>query len=113
MDTSISENTETGVIFRKLSKAEKDKYPKIYGYGSVEQLEADPSRFGGDEDNPLTHWIPFIDRDGDLRFEPCTKEYFYFYRNKNRNEERRNYRYNERFPISIDYLYEDYDFEFA
>lgn len=97
----------------KLSKAEKDKYPKIYGYGSVEQLEADTSRFGDDKDNPLTHWIPFIDRDGDLRFEPCTKEYFYFYRNKNRNEERRDYSYKYRFPISIDSLYEDYDFEFA
>lgn len=97
----------------KLSKAEKDKYPKIYGYGSVEQLEADPTRFGDDKDNPLTHWVPFIDRDEDLRFEPCTKEYFYFYRNSNRNDERREQSYRYKFPISIDSLREDYEFEFV
>ncbi len=97
----------------KLSKAEKDKYPKIYGYGSINQLEADPSRFGDDKDNPLTHWIPFVDRDGDLRFEPCTKEYFYYYRNNNRNEERKEQRYRYKFPISIDSLKDDHQFEFV
>ena len=34
------------------TKKQKDLYPKIYGYGSVEQLEADPTRFGDDPKNP-------------------------------------------------------------
>ncbi len=73
----------------KLSKQEKDKYPKIYGYGSVEQLEADSTRFGDDPNNPLTHWVLMKDADKDVRFIPCTEEYFHWHRNEARNESRR------------------------
>ena len=98
---------------KKLTKQEKDKYPKIYGYGSVEQLMADPSRFGDDPDNPKTHWVHFKDRDGDIRFEHCTEAFFHWYRNENRNEERRNFREKERCPISIDQMREEHGFEYA
>lgn len=95
------------------TKKQKDLYPKIYGYGSVEQLEADPTRFGDDPKNPLTHWVPFTDHDGDLRFTPCTEAFFHWHRNENRNEERRNFREKERCPISIDQMREEHDFEYT
>jgi RNA polymerase sigma factor (sigma-70 family) len=97
----------------KITKQQKDLYPAVYGYGSLEQLMADPSRFGDDPENPKTHWVYFKDRDGDIRFEPCTEDFFHWYRNENRNEERRNFREKERCPISIDQMREDHDFEFA
>ena len=96
----------------RITRQEKDKYPEIYGYGSVEQLMDDPARFGDDLDNLLTNWVPFRDCDGDLRFTPCTNEYFHFHRNENRNEERRNQVYAKRYPVSMDSLLEIYDFEF-
>jgi RNA polymerase sigma factor (sigma-70 family) len=98
---------------KKLTKQQKDLYPAVFGYGSLEQLIADPSRFGDDPDNPKTHWVHFKDRDGDIRFEPCTEAFFHWYRNENRNEERRNFRERERCPISIDQMREDHDFEYA
>lgn len=90
----------------RTTKQEKDKYPNSYGYGSVEQLQADPN-------NQLTHWVSFNDHDGDLRFEPCTEEYFHNHRNENRNEKRRNDTYRKNCPISTDSLLDDYEFEFA
>ncbi len=95
----------------KVTKKQKDANPKIYGYGSVAQLEADPARFGDDPDNPLTNWVPFRDADDDLRFVPCTQEYFYSHRNEIRNEKRKNQKERERFPISTDQLYEDHQLE--
>lgn len=90
----------------RTTKQEKDKYPNSYGYGSVEQLQNDPN-------NKLTHWVSFIDHDGDLRFVPCTEMYFHKHRNENRNEKRRNDTYRKNCPISTDSLLDDYEFEFA
>lgn len=115
----------------KLSKTEKNQNPKLYGYGSLEQLHSDP-------DNTLTHWIPYKDADGDLRFIPCDEEYFHFHRNEERNERRRRdtesrclipsekfglvkcradcsqcFKVRGGFSISMDYMRENYEFEFA
>ncbi len=90
----------------RTTKQEKDKYPSAFGYGSVEQLQSDP-------ENNFTHWVSFRDGDGDLRFVPCTEEYFYAHRNENRNEERRNQSYAKHCPVSTDSLLENYEFEFA
>jgi DNA-directed RNA polymerase specialized sigma24 family protein len=114
----------------KLTKAEKNQNPKLYGYGSLEQLLSDPN-------NSLTHWIPYKDADGDLRFIPCEEDYFHFYRNDVRNERRRRDtesrclipskkfglvkcradcslcpKVRDGLPISIDYMRENYDFDF-
>ena len=59
----------------KVIRTEKDRYPQLYGYGSLEQLQSD-------QENKLTHWIAMKDDDGDLRFIPCTEEYFHWYRNE-------------------------------
>ena len=98
---------------KKVTKQEKDENPKIYGYGSVAQLEADPSRFGDDPNDPLTHWVSFIDADDDKRFIPCNEKYFHMHRNEMRNEERRNNTARKQCPISIDQMFEDHDFEFV
>lgn len=97
----------------KLSKEYKNQHPKIYGYGSIEQLMADPSRFGDDPANPLTHYVSFVDFDNHIRYTPCTEAYFYNHRNDHRNEVRQEARYRELYPISIDELEEMDDFEFA
>ena len=97
----------------KLSKEYKNQHPKIYGYGSIDQLMADPSRLGDDPANPMTHYVSFIDSDNHIRYEPCTEEYFYNHRNDHRNEVRQEARYRELYPISIDELEEMDDFEFA
>ena len=97
----------------KVTKKQKDANPKIYGYGSVAQLEADPSRFGDDPNDPLTHWVSFIDADDDKRFIPCNEKYFHMHRNEMRNEERRNNTARKQCPISIDQMFEDHDFEFV
>lgn len=113
-----------------ITKAMKDLYPKIYGYGSLEQLHADT-------ENELPSWVPFRDADGDLRFIPCTEEYYHWYRNEERNEIRRKEtesrclissvkygfvkcradcsqcsKVRDGHPISIDYMRENYGFEF-
>lgn len=90
----------------KLTKIDKNQYPKLYGYGSLEDLLSDASQ-------PLKHYVALRDMDGDVRFIPCTEEYFHWHRNENRNEQRRNESYAKRCPVSIDSLLEDYDFEFA
>lgn len=120
-----------------LSRSEKNQNPKLYGYGSLEQLLADPTRFGDDPEQLLTHWIPFRDADGDLRFAPCTEAYFHSHRNEERNEQRRKDlesrcmipskkfglvkcrsdcnlcpKVRDGLPVSIDYMRENYDFEF-
>ena len=46
----------------------------------------------------------------DLRFTPCTKEYFYSHRNEMRNEQKE-IKISQRFPISTDQLYEDHELE--
>ncbi|MBE0700135.1 MAG: sigma-70 family RNA polymerase sigma factor [Acholeplasmataceae bacterium] len=97
----------------KLSKEYKNQNPKIYGYGSIEQLMADPSRLGDDPVNPLTHYVSFVDFDNHIRYTPCTEAYFYNHRNAHRNEVRQEARYRELYPISIDELEEMDDFEFA
>jgi RNA polymerase sigma factor (sigma-70 family) len=97
----------------KLSNEYKNQYPKNYGYGSIEQLMADPSRLGDDPANPLTHYVSFVDFDNHIRYTPCTEAYFYNHRNAHRNEIRQEARYRELFPISIDDLEEKDDFEFA
>ena len=114
----------------RLTKTEKNQNPKLYGYGSLEELQNDP-------DNTLTHWIPYKDADGDLRFIPCDEEYFHFHRNDVRNERRRRDtesrclipsekfglvkcradcslcpKVRDGLPISIDYMREQYDFDF-
>lgn len=122
----------------KLTKAEKNQNPKLYGYGSLEELLADPTRFGDDPENPQTHWISFQDADGDWRFVPCTEEFFHWHRNEERNEIRRKDtesrciihsdtfglikcradcsvcpKVRDGLPISIDYMRENYDLEFS
>jgi len=114
-----------------VTKTEKDKYPKLYGYGSIEQLQSDP-------ENKETHWVPYKDADGDLRFIPCAEKYFHQFRNEQRNEFRRRdtesrclvhselfglvkcradcsqcSKTRDGFPISIDYMRENYDLEFS
>ena len=115
----------------KETKTEKNQNPMLFGYGSLEQLQNDP-------ENKQTHWVPFKDADGDLRFEPCTEEYFHWYRNEERNEIRRKdtesrcmipsekfglvkcradcsqcSKVRDGFSISMDYMRENYEFEFA
>jgi len=115
----------------KLTKFEKNQNPKLHGYGSIEQLQSDPN-------NTLTHWIPYRDADGDIRFSPCTKEYYHWHRNDVRNERRvkdlesRCLIPSEKFglvkcradcslcpksrdghQVSIDYMRENYDFDFS
>lgn len=122
----------------KLSESEKGLNPKLYGYGSLEQLLADPTRLGDDPEHPLTHWIATRDADGDRRFIPCTETYFHWHRNEERNERRKKDiesrclipskkfglvkcrsdcskcpKARDGKPISIDYMRENYDFEFA
>jgi DNA-directed RNA polymerase specialized sigma subunit len=114
----------------KLTKAEKNQYPKLYGYGSLEQLQSDPN-------NTLTHWILYKDADGDYRFIPCDEAYYHAHRNEERNERRvrdlesrclissEKYglvkcradcslcpKVRDGLPISIDYMREQYEFEF-
>ena len=121
----------------KLSKSDKNQNPKLHGYGSLEQLLADPTRFGDDPEHPLTHWIPYWDDDGDLRFAPCKEAYFHSHRNEERNERRRKDlesrcmipsekfglvkcrsdcslcpKIRDGHPLSIDYMRENYDFDF-
>jgi len=113
------------------TKSLKDQYPAIYGYGSLEQLQSD-------SENKQTHWVPFKDADGDLRFIPCTEEYFHWHRNEERNVVRRKdtesrcmipsekfglvkcradcsqcSKVRDGFSISMDYMRENYEFEFA
>jgi len=127
---SVFINSERGYFFMRLSKSEKNQNPKVHGYGSVEQLLSDP-------ENKLTHWIPYKDADGDLRFAPCTEEYFHLHRNDERNDRRRKdiesrcmipsekfgfvkcrsdcrmcSKYREGLPISIDNMREDFNYEF-
>jgi DNA-directed RNA polymerase specialized sigma24 family protein len=114
----------------KLTKTKKNQHPKLYGYGSLEQLQSDP-------ENTQTHWVLYKDADGDLRFIPCDEEYFHFHRNDVRNERRRRDtesrclipsekfglvkcradcslcpKVRDGLPISIDYMRENYDFDF-
>ena len=122
----------------KLTKSEKNQNPKLYGYGSLEQLLTDVTRYGDDPAHPLTHWIPYKDADGDIRFTPCTEEYYHWHRNDVRNAlrdkdlESRCLIPSEKFglvkcradcslcpktrdglPVSIDYMRENYDFDFS
>lgn len=115
----------------KLTKTEKNQNPKLHGYGSLEQLQSDP-------DNTLTHWVASRDPDGDVRFIPCDEKYFHFHRNEERNERRRKdtesrclipsekfglvkcradcnqcSKVRDGFPISMDYMRDSYEFEFA
>jgi len=115
----------------KATRTEKNKNPMLFGYGSLEQLQSDP-------ENKLTHWVPFKDADGDFRFIPCTEEYFHWHRNEERNEIRRKdtesrcmipseklglvkcradcsqcSKVRDGFSISMDYMRENYEFEFA
>ncbi len=115
----------------KLSKELKNQNPKLYGYGSVEALQSDPK-------NTLPCWVPMRDGDGDLRFIPCTEEYYHWHRNEERNERRRKDTESRcmvpsekfglvkcradcsqcpftrtGFLISIDFMYDNYEFEFA
>ena len=122
----------------KLSKSDKNQNPKLFGYESLEQLFADSTRFGDDPEHPLTHWIATRDADGNMRFTPCTEEYFHSHRNEERNERRRKDiesrcmipskqfglvkcradcsvcpKMRDGHPVSIDYMRENYDFEFS
>ena len=121
----------------KQSRDVKNQNPKVYGYGSLEQLLADSATYGDDLDHPLTHWAIFKDADGEVRFAPCTEEYFHSQRNERRNEIKRKdtesrcmvpsgkfglvkcradcsacQKKREGHPISMDYMRENYDFEF-
>lgn len=122
----------------KKSKTVKNQNPKLFGYGSIEQLLADSTRFGDNPKDPLNHWVAIRDADGDLRFIPCTEEYFHFHRNEQRNERRRRdvesrcmipsekfglvkcrddcnncQRERNGNPVSIDYMFEEYNFEYS
>ena len=115
----------------KLTKTEKNQNTMLFGYGTLEQLQSDP-------ENKQTHWVPFKDADGDWRFIPRTEEYFHCHRNEKRNEIRRKdtesrcmipsekfglvkcradcsqcSKVRDGFSISMDYMRENYEFEFA
>lgn len=57
----------------KISKSVKDANPGLYGYASPEAISG--------------NWVPFVDADGDLRFVPCSYEFFKWYSNEKRKEE--------------------------
>ena len=122
----------------KQSRDIKNQNPKVYGYGSLEHLLADPERFGDDPAHPLTHWVVMKDAEDDVRFVPCTEEYFHSHRNERRNELRRKdlesrcmipsekfglvkcradctacQKKRDGHPVSMDYIRENYDFEFS
>lgn len=56
----------------KISKSVKDANPDLYGYASPEAISG--------------NWVPFVDADGDLRFVPCSYEFFKWYSNEKRKE---------------------------
>lgn len=56
----------------KVSKSIKDANPDIYGYASPEEITG--------------NWVPYVDADGDLRFVPCSYEFFKWYDNERRKE---------------------------
>ncbi len=60
-------------LMKKITKSVKDANPEIYGYPSPDLIEG--------------NWIPYVDVDNDLRFIPCTYEFFKWYDNEKRKEE--------------------------
>lgn len=119
----------------RISKQIKDQNPTIYGYGS-------PLQIPGNEDGVIrSYYIGFTDADGDIRFCPTTKELYEWDRNERRKEnqyrDRRSrcmvpsekyglkicecncdecpFGLDKRIPSveSIDYLYNNYEMEFA
>lgn len=115
----------------KLTRTEKNQNPMLFSYGSPDELLNDPNQ-------PLKHYVAFRDKDGDVRYEPCTEEYFHFHRNEERNEIRRKdtesrcmipsekfglvkcradcsmcFKVRDGFSISIDFMYDNYNFEFS
>lgn len=57
---------------KRISKSVKDANPSLYGYSSPDLIDG--------------NWIPYVDADGDLRFIPCTYEFFKWYSNEKRKE---------------------------
>lgn len=119
----------------RISKQIKDQNPTIYGYGS-------PLQIPGNEDGVIrSYYIGFTDADGDIRFCPTSKELYEWDRNERRKEnqyrDRRSrcmvpsekyglkicecncdecpFGLDKRIPSveSIDYLYDNYEMEFA
>ena len=62
----------------KISKSVKDANPDLYGYASPEAISG--------------NWVPYVDADGDLRFVPCSYEFFKWYSNEKRKEELQKHR---------------------
>lgn len=71
---------------KKVSLQEKNANPKIYGYGSLEDLNQAAPHYDGD--TLLEFAISFKDADRHLRYIPCTKEYLSFHRGLIRDEKR-------------------------
>jgi RNA polymerase sigma factor (sigma-70 family) len=115
----------------KISRIVKNQLPNIYGYETLEDLNADSN-------NQLLHWVLHEFADGDKRFVPCTEKYFHWHRNEERNERRRKDTESRcmipskkfglvkcrtdckecpysrtGFQISMDYMFDNYEFEFA
>lgn len=119
----------------KISKQIKDQNPSTYGYGS-------PLQIPGNEDGVIrTYYISFKDYDGDIRYCPVKKELYEWDRNEKRKEEQRIDRlsrcriHSDKYglkicdhdcnecpykrvtrissSVSMDYLYDNYEYEFA
>lgn len=119
----------------RISKVIKDQNPEVYGYGS-------PLQIPGNEDGTIrSYYVGFTDADGDIRFCPATKELYEWDRNERRKEnqykDRRSrcmvpskkyglkicecncdecpFGLDKRIPSteSMDYLYDNYEMEFA
>lgn len=113
---------------RKVNKFEKDLHPTLYGYASPESI--------------VGNWVCYVDSDGELRFVPCSYQFYKWWSNEIRKEQLRKIRekrclipsirykgyvrcnldcskcpyhksYQDGREISLDELMEKYDYEVA
>ena len=71
---------------KKVSLQVKNANPKIYGYGSLEDLNQAAPHYDGD--TLLEFAISFKDADRHIRYMPCTIEYLNFHRGLIRDEKK-------------------------
>ena len=119
----------------RISKAVKDQNPEVYGYGN-------PNLIPGNEDGVIrTYYMSFQDYDGDIRYCAVSKELYEMDRNERRKEQQRKdrrsrciipsekyglkicdhncdecpFHLDKRVPSeeSMDYMYDNYDYEYT